>query len=191
MRRAAEAWGVLAVAALAVAASLVSCSEVSLAQTQMARQVVGAGGTGMSSPTYAIVGTVVQTAVGASIGATSALSHGFWARGGAAVLAVDDPPTPGPQARPGSLSLGPATPNPVRSGTRFRLALPERAHIRFGLFDLQGRPVGGLVERELPAGWHDLAWTAPRAAAGLAGVFFASLEVDGRRVATRRVVVTP
>lgn len=191
MRRAAEAGGVLLVAALAVAASLASCSQAALAQAQMARQVVGAGGTGMSSPSYSITGTVVQTAVGAGLGATSALSHGFWARGGAAVLEVDDPPGPGPQARPGALSLGPATPNPVRSSTRFRLALPEPARIRFGLFDLQGRPVGGLVDRELPAGWHDLAWAAPRGVAGLAGVFFASLEVDGRRVATQRVVVTP
>ena len=191
MRRAAEAAGLLLVAALAVAASLASCSEVALAQARMARQVVGSGGTGMSSPSFSVVGTVTQTAVGASLGAVSALSHGFWARGGAAVLEVDDPPSPGPRPMPGVVSLGPAAPNPVRSSTRFRLALPQRARIRFGLFDLQGRPAGLMVDGELAAGWHDLSWSAPGEGVRIAGVFFASLEVDGRRVATQRVVVTP
>ncbi len=191
MRRAAEVVGVLAMAAAAALAAVTSCSGPALAQASLARQVAANGGGAVSSPSFVLQGTIGQAVVGASAGVTQSLGHGFWVRGGAAVLDVDDPPGPGRPNLPRTLALGPATPNPVRSSTRFRLALPSPARIRFGLFDLQGRPAGDLVERDLEAGWHDLVWAPPQSGAGRPGVLFASLEVDGRRVSVQRVVVTP
>lgn len=191
MRRAAEGVAILAAAAVAVAVAMGPCARGALAQVSLSRQVVGGGGGVHASPGFTLQGTVGQGVVGASMAATLHAGHGFWVRGGAAVLDVEDPPGVTPRPIPTRLSFGPATPNPVRVATRFRLALPAHARIRFGLFDLQGRPVGARVDRELSAGWHDLAWTPPPGTARLAGVLFASLEVDGRRVATQRVVLTP
>lgn len=187
MRRAAEAVALLALASIAV---LGSCASDALAQAQLARNVVGSGGGVHTSPSFLLKGTVGQPVVGASIGVRASASHGFWARGGAAVLDVDDPPGGRPSVLPVALELGPAFPNPSRHGTRFRLALPSDSRIRFGVFDLQGRAAGDLVDRELSAGWHDLAWAPPRGAANPAGVYFARLVVDGRLVASQRVVVT-
>lgn len=188
MRRAAEALALLALASLAV---LASCASDVSAQAKLARRVVGSGGGVHTSPSFLLKGTVGQPAVGASAGVPSSATHGFWARGGAAVLDVEDPPEVGPGPRPTALELGPAFPNPARHGTRFRLALPSDARVRFGVFDLQGRAAGDVVDRELSAGWHDLAWAPPPSAGRTAGVYFARLEVDGRRVAIQRVVVTP
>lgn len=187
MRRAAEAVALLALASLAV---LASCTHDAHAQAQLARRVVGSGGGVHTSPSFLLKGTVGQPAVGASLAGRMA-THGFWARGGAAVLDVDDPPGPTPGVRPQALELGPAFPNPSRHGTRFRLALPNDARIRFGVFDLQGRAAGDLVDRDLSAGWHDLAWSPPLGASNPAGVYFARLTVDGRLVASQRVVVMP
>jgi len=187
MRRAAEAVALLALAGLAV---LASCAHEASAATELARRVVASGGAVHTSPSFLLKGTVGQPVVGASA-AGRMTTHGFWARGGAAVLDVDDPPGTSPRVLPQALDLGPAFPNPSRHGTRFRLALPTDARIRFGVFDLQGRAAGDLVDRELSAGWHDLAWAPPRTSANPAGVYFARLLVDGRLVATQRVVVTP
>lgn len=191
MRRAAEGVAILAAALIAAAMAMGPCAPAALAQVALSRQVMGGGGGVHTSTGFTLQGTVGQGVVGASAGPTFHAGHGFWVRGGAAVLDVGDPPGVTPRPVPSRLSLGPATPNPVRVATRFRLALPARAHIRFGLFDLQGRPAGEVVDREVEAGWHDLAWAPPPGAARSAGVFFASLEVDGRRIATQRVVVTP
>jgi hypothetical protein len=158
------------------------------APLEVPRKVVAQGGQTGASPAYGLRGTVGQSAVGLSEGSGRRVGHGFWQPGGAAVLGVTDPPPGGP-AVPTRLELGPATPNPARAGTRFRLALPAEARIRFGLFDLQGRAVGDLATGTLAAGWHDLVWRPTPDHAG-AGVLFARLEVDGRLVATRRVVVT-
>jgi hypothetical protein len=54
--------------------------------------------------------------------------------------------------------LAPARPNPVTAATtiRFRLATPSQATLE--LFDAGGRRVRQLIDRELTAGVHEIAW---------------------------------
>jgi hypothetical protein len=96
-------------------------------------------------------------------------------------LAVDD-------ARPAALALA-AQPNPARSVTTLRFALPRAGAVRLALYDAGGRRVRTLVEGARAAGEHVALWDL-RDDAGRsvgAGLYFATLEAEGARV-TRRVM---
>ena len=69
--------------------------------------------------------------------------------------------------------LEPNQPNPFRSRTILRYALPEDAAVRLTVFDALGRRVAVLVDEAQPAGWHEASFDP----AGLAtGVYVCRLE---------------
>jgi hypothetical protein len=76
--------------------------------------------------------------------------------------------------------------NPVTGVAAFRFGLPARARVRLMIHDVMGRVVARLVDETRDAGHHVAVWggggRSPRA-----GVYFATLEMQGRRI-TRRVV---
>jgi len=83
-------------------------------------------------------------------------------------------------------------PNVLRPGgaSRVRLDLARPGRVRVAAYDVTGREVARIAERALPAGAHELRWTA-RATDGAAlasGVYLIVLEAPGVRVA-RRVFV--
>jgi hypothetical protein len=93
---------------------------------------------------------------------------------------------------PTRLWFGPAFPNPSGGRITFRFDLPAAGAVRISILDIAGRVVDDIrTQRE--AGRHTLEWDAgarpgrPR----LSGVCFARLEVNGRAVGTRRLVVLP
>ena len=154
--------------------------------------VIGAGATpsnGIAGGTRRMLGTVGQSAVGASGGASNIVCHGFWCFGGSRVVAVE-PPVEGP-ALPTELAFGRPYPNPSRDQVRFELALPKSARVDLALYDLQGRRVLTVVDGELPAGYHHARWDGSGAGSvrGGSGIYFARLIVDGRPVGQHRFVV--
>lgn len=92
-----------------------------------------------------------------------------------------------PDALPTRLWFGPPTPNPSPGEVRFRVDLPAPAVVRVTVLDIAGRMVGE-VGGPHPAGRHVLAWSAGGRVAR-SGVYFARLEVNGRPIGTRRLVV--
>ncbi len=85
-----------------------------------------------------------------------------------------------------------AQPNPIRTQGRVAFTLPQASHVKLELYDVTGRVVSTLADREFAAGPHDVAWSG-RSDAGRAlgaGVYWARLDVAGRSL-TRRVVVMP
>lgn len=88
---------------------------------------------------------------------------------------------------PVRLWFGPATPNPSVGVVMFRVDLPRAATVRIAVMDVAGRLVGEIRESR-EAGRHQMTWRG-RGRAGAAGVYFARLEVDGRAVGVRRLVV--
>ncbi len=88
---------------------------------------------------------------------------------------------------PRRLWLGPPSPNPAPGQVRFALALPATARVRFTIHDLQGRRVWERPSEERPAGRFELTWSGAtsRGTTAPAGLYFASIEVNGR-VMTRR-----
>jgi hypothetical protein len=62
--------------------------------------------------------------------------------------------------------------------------------VRLRIFDLRGRVVETLLDRDLPAGRHTVSWEAGEGAAAAlpSGVYFISLEA-GRRNVTRSLTL--
>jgi hypothetical protein len=83
------------------------------------------------------------------------------------------------------------SPNPFHHGTRIRFGLPRATHVTLEIFDVQGRRVATLVNRErLPAGWHVRLWDGSAAGgrAAASGVYFYRLRA-GDQVVTKRMVL--
>jgi hypothetical protein len=87
------------------------------------------------------------------------------------------------------LSFGSARPNPFSQLTRFAYSLSENAHALVRVYDLQGRVVRTMVDKDLPAGNHSVSWdgTDDAGARVHPGVYFARLSI-GERAAMRRMV---
>jgi len=69
--------------------------------------------------------------------------------------------------------------------TTIRFSLPQREHVRLKVFDVTGREVATLVDGDLEAGNHVVAF-APRDVAG--GIYFYKLTA-GRFSQTRQAVL--
>jgi hypothetical protein len=89
---------------------------------------------------------------------------------------------------PAHLALSSARPNPVSGPVSFRIELPERTSIRWGIYDLQGRQLWS-ESRTFEAGRTDLSWDG-RATDGSragSGLYFARVHADNR-VLIRRFI---
>ena len=64
-------------------------------------------------------------------------------------------------------SLAQNFPNPFNSQTSFSFNLPENDHVMLQVFDLLGREVATVVNRDLVAGAHTINWTAEGLATGV------------------------
>jgi hypothetical protein len=82
-------------------------------------------------------------------------------------------------------------PNPTSGGSRVAFALEREANVRMRVFDVAGRLVRETDLGRLAAGAHESVWDG-RVRDGRpvqAGVVFVTLEVDGRRLPPRRLVI--
>jgi len=72
-------------------------------------------------------------------------------------------------------------PNPFNPSTSIGYAIPKQAHVRLRIFDLLGRAVATLVDREQPAGTYRVQWDGSDAVGRPvpSGVYFSRLESDG------------
>ncbi len=81
--------------------------------------------------------------------------------------------------------LAPNHPNPFRSSTTIRFAVPERTHVSLRIYDVRGREVRTLLDGEVEPGYQTLGFDG----CGLAsGVYYCRM-VSGRFEATRKLVV--
>jgi flagellar hook capping protein FlgD len=88
-----------------------------------------------------------------------------------------------------SFALGPSIPNPARGQARIGLTLPRAGRCTLRIYGLRGERVRTLVDAELGAGAHTVAWDGrdDRGRAVGSGTFFYRLEAGGQS-ATRRLV---
>jgi len=68
---------------------------------------------------------------------------------------------------PLQFALGPATPNPGSGARNLAFTIPSRGRVALDVFDVTGREVAVLVDRELPAGTHDVRFFTDRWGAGV------------------------
>jgi hypothetical protein len=151
----------------------------SSAQYQIQQSVVGCGGGGAAGATNRIVGTVGQAVVGLVSGTANLHEIGFWYQtqpGASAAPEVDPIPL--------EFALGPGIPSPGRQQTTLRFSVPRRAAVAIRLYDVTGRELLTLTEREIDPGVHTLVLDG----SGLAGgIYFCRMTAE-RFVATRRLV---
>jgi len=87
------------------------------------------------------------------------------------------------------IALSEAFPNPAGPTVSFLISLPRAAKVEWGVFDLQGRRLGG-GETWRPAGRSLVRWdTAAGTRATGGGIRFARVTVDGRTFARRFVTI--
>jgi len=100
----------------------------------------------------------------------------------AAGVGVDD-------VLPTAFTLSPLWPNPMRGQARFEIALPREAHVRLGVYDLQGRERLVLADDVFAAGVHSIDG-GRIAAAGLGpGLYFLRMSVPGSNLVRRFLTI--
>jgi hypothetical protein len=94
-------------------------------------------------------------------------------------------------AMPARFALHDNVPNPFNPRTELRFDLPQAGRARLAIYDVTGRRVCTLLDRELPAGGYRLPWdgTDGRGIAVASGVYHARLEIAGQAPATRKLVL--
>ena len=91
---------------------------------------------------------------------------------------------------PRELSFALTGANPAQGSARFRIGLPVAGRVELAIYDVSGRRVATLARDELPAGWHDRAWTVnDDGGAPAAGVYFARMLAGGRLLSSRVVML--
>lgn len=97
----------------------------------------------------------------------------------------------GPPQRPGAIRLLGAMPNPMLEMTRIRFELPEQARAVIGVYDLGGRRLRVIADREVSAGVTEVVWDG-RDASGVrvrAGVYWVRMDAMGRTLTNRIAVL--
>jgi len=92
---------------------------------------------------------------------------------------------------PREVWLGRAMPNPMQDGCALRFGLPRPSQVTLAIYDQQGRRVRTLAGGGHSAGEHTARWDG-RDGHGrpvASGLYFATLEVEGRRLTQRFVTV--
>ena len=89
------------------------------------------------------------------------------------------------------LMLSAPMPNPSRSGSMVRFALPRAAKVQLTIYDAQGRRVRELVNGTLPEGAHEARWdgTQENGRRAETGVYFYRFESDGSTSSRRFVLI--
>jgi hypothetical protein len=79
------------------------------------------------------------------------------------------------------VELAPAKPNPFVRSTQMDYALPANGRVRLAVYDVRGRLLTTLVDRELPAGHYSASWDGRISSGGRvhSGMYFARLTVLG------------
>jgi len=96
----------------------------------------------------------------------------------------------GPGSGPAGLALAPAAPNPSRADVLVPFTLAEAGHVTLRVYDVGGRLVRTVLDRELPAGPGSVRWDR-RADAGERvhpGLYFYELRAGGAKLAGRVTV---
>lgn len=112
---------------------------------------------------------------------------------GIAVLTVQvqDPAVVAPAAGMPTVTLEQNWPNPFRSSTRMGFSIPQAGHVRLAVYDVAGRVIRVLVDGEMSAGRHEVAWDGrddgDRSMAG--GLYFYKLDGERENVKRRMILL--
>ncbi len=115
------------------------------------------------------------------------LGHGVW-RYESVTTGVADRGWP---KLPTGFWLAQNVPNPFNPETLIHYHLAASHHVKLEVFDLLGQRLATLVDERQPAGEHQARWQGRNAAGkpAASGVYFYRLSLDGKAVATRKMLL--
>jgi photosystem II stability/assembly factor-like uncharacterized protein len=90
-----------------------------------------------------------------------------------------------PKGIPTDFVLQQNYPNPFNPGTKIEYGLPERAYVTLKVYDVLGREVATLVDKEVNAGYHQVTFDGSKLSSGL---YFYRLSA-GKYTATKRLML--
>ena len=164
-----------------LAAALLFLSAPAYAQTALERSIIAAGGHEISGPTYSVRSTFGQPAVGAVSGATYGVQLGY--QHGPLTIPTAIPDTD--LLAPKHYRLDQNFPNPFNPTTTIAFDLPRAGRVSLDVFDVRGRIVVRLIERDMNAGRHKTEFDASNIASG---VYFYRLQA-GDFEQTRKLIL--
>jgi hypothetical protein len=149
------------------------------AQYQINESVIGSGAANASGGSYQMLGTVGQPVIGIASGGSYQNEIGFWYMPGWILTGVaeDDAPL--------RTFFGQNYPNPFNPVTVIGYAVAKTSHVTIRVYDVAGREVTMLIDREMEPGRYQTTLDA----AGLAGgVYFARMTA-GDFTETKKLVL--
>lgn len=92
---------------------------------------------------------------------------------------------------PVATRLLPASPNPFNPATVLRFELASGSRVRMRIYDVSGRRVHAVLDREMPAGYHRVTWNGvdDRGNRVSSGVYLAELVAEGHRSVQKMMLV--
>ncbi len=77
-------------------------------------------------------------------------------------------------------------PNPFNPDTRIGFRIARTGYVRIKIFDLSGKQITSLLNEKLEPGSYETTWDAVNFSSGL---YFYTLEADGRKIDTRKMML--
>ena len=93
--------------------------------------------------------------------------------------------------KPDNFALHANFPNPFNPSTTIRFDIAEKSHVTLKVFDILGRHVDILIDRELNPGFHSTAWNGRNAdgASAASGVYYALLDTPKGRFVQKMLLL--
>lgn len=151
----------LAIAATAVAFAVAAGPLPRVGERLWRRVVAGGAANAITGANTVLDGTVGQVVVGEAGGPENGVRYGYWQPGSTIIGAPDV------GAMPVRTRLLQNAPNPFNPVTTIRFELAEAGRARLRVYDLRGRVVTDLVDRQLPAGRHRVDFEPSELASGV------------------------
>ncbi|MBD3348403.1 MAG: T9SS type A sorting domain-containing protein [Candidatus Eisenbacteria bacterium] len=92
---------------------------------------------------------------------------------------------------PRDLALMQNVPNPFNPRTSIRYSLPSRSSVRLSVFDVGGRAVRTLVDRDMGPGHYESVWNGKTDSGedAASGIYFYRLSADGKELARKLILL--
>ena len=87
--------------------------------------------------------------------------------------------------QPDNYSLSTAYPNPFNPITTLSFSIPKDSKVRLSIYNLQGREVVTLVNKNMDAGYHSVIWNADIHSSG---VYFVKMTA-GEYISTQKLMM--
>lgn len=157
---------------------------------QLSRRAISAVVLTGASASYRLGATVAEAGpVGVTAAGTQRATLGFWWPSASVPVAVADPIAL--SSVPLLPSLRPPRPNPFASSARLGYDVAAQARVRLTVYDVSGRLVHTILEREHEPGRYEVRWDGHDANGRALGsaVYYVCLEVGDWRAARKLLIV--